>query len=79
MTCPGLPPAPASASFDFEDCKDMLADDECDAKCANGYDGEVTATCRADGSFAIEGTCQLVAEDDDRQNSESSACQHRVG
>lgn len=55
----------------------MLAGDECVAKCADGYDGEVIATCRADGGFAIDGSCQPIAEDDDRQG-KAGAWQHRV-
>lgn len=56
--CHGLPPAPVRGSFDFEDCKDMAAGEQCDAECAEGYDGIVTATCTADGSFRVTGSCE---------------------
>lgn len=64
VVCTGFPPAPERANFAFDDCKDMAAGDECDADCAEGFDGEVTATCLSNGTFAVTGSCQPFEEDD---------------
>lgn len=54
------------ATFAFDDCKDMNAGEECEAECAAGHDGIITATCRPDGTFAVAGSCR-PSRDDDRQ------------
>lgn len=76
VTCPGLPPARANASFAFEDFRDMLAGDECDAKCADGYDGLLTAVCQDDGTFGIDGSCEAEEEDDPRLGKPRARQQH---
>lgn len=62
VTCPGIPAAPARASFAFDDCRDMVAGEECDGECAAGTDGMVTATCRADGTFEVAGSCETSVQ-----------------
>lgn len=58
IACPGLPPSPERATFDFDDCRDMAAGEECEADCLDeNDDGVVVATCNADGTFAINGSC----------------------
>lgn len=73
VTCTNIPPATALANFAFDDCKDMAAGEDCDAECAAGHDGLIKATCRADGTFDIAGSCQ-PSEEDDRQGGEVQCC-----
>jgi hypothetical protein len=78
VACPGYPPAPALASFAFDDCKDMLAGEDCEAECAAGHDGIVTATCQPDGSFAVAGSCQ-PSQEDDRQGEDCAEAHKQCG
>lgn len=63
VACPGFPPSPARATFDIEDCKDLAAGETCDADCLDeNDDGFVTATCKADGTFEVTGSCAPIKE-----------------
>ena len=67
VTCAGFPPAPARANFTFDDCKDMLDGEDCEAECDEDHEGIVIATCMPDGTFQVEGSCRQAEDDPDRR------------